>query len=178
MHLSFTAAPAALLGGWLLMRPIDGDFVPGFWWTAAHAAWLAAFALFGVMLVELRRRGGHPALVWAAMAGAAANAVQLGLDLGSWFPPGPGVVLLDLTAHLFYVALAALAITMAAGRAVTPISAGLVTVGVAVLELATLTVGGNSPLVAVGMSVLWLGSQLLIRDSAGQVALPDATRRA
>ncbi|MEU7834013.1 MULTISPECIES: hypothetical protein [unclassified Nonomuraea] len=186
---SFTAGPAAFLGGWLLMRPIDGDLVPGPWWTAAHAVWLLGFLLFGVMVLELRRMaapttGGQKAAVWAATGVALfsvlANVAQLVIDLVAGFTsadgaamravfdqvqgyPGVELVVYSVGAQLFFVALLVLAGIMAVLHRVTSLSAVVVAAGVVVLAVAMLGVGRDSALVAVGMAVLWLGALLLGR---------------
>ncbi|MEW1693534.1 hypothetical protein ACIQOF_35900 [Streptomyces sp. NPDC091265] len=101
-RLMFAAAPACLLVGWLLMRPIDGQAEPGGWWTAAHAVWLAGFLMFAAMsscfgrLITEQNAGaatgltaGHRAALWASVVltllSALANVVQVGLDLVGGF---------------------------------------------------------------------------------------------
>ncbi|TDC04585.1 hypothetical protein E1267_22455 [Nonomuraea longispora] len=186
---SFTAGPAALLGGWLLMRPIDGDLVPGPWWTAAHAVWLAGFVMFGVMTAALRGVAGPvtggwrvavDAAVGAAMIGVAANVVQLAIDLYAGFTavdgaamralfervkgyPGVETLVYSAGATLFFAALVALALILAALRRVTFVGAGVTVVGVAVMAVATFQTGRDAALVAVGMALIWLGVLLLGR---------------
>ncbi|MCA2226506.1 hypothetical protein [Nonomuraea aurantiaca] len=186
---SFTAGPAAFLGGWLLMRPIGGDLMPGPWWTAAHAVWLLGFLLFGVMVLELRRMAapttrGQKAAVWAvtgvALFSVLANVAQLVIDLVAGFTsadgeamravfdqvqgyPGVELVVYSVGAQLFFVALLVLAGIMAVLRRVTSLSAVVVAAGLVVLAVAMLGVGRDSALVAVGMAVLWLGALLLGR---------------
>ncbi|MEU6997398.1 hypothetical protein [Nonomuraea sp. NPDC046570] len=185
--LSYTAAPAAFLGGWLLMRPIGGDAVPGPWWTAAHAVWLLAFLMFGVLVVELWRRtgrGGKTGVAAGVAAGlallsVAANLTQLGIDLVAGLTSAdgqamhalfdrvqgyPGVEVAAVGAQLFLPALLALAVIMAVRGRAAPLSAAVVGVGGVVLAVATLAVGRNSPLVAAGISLMWLGTLLLGRD--------------
>jgi hypothetical protein len=187
--LSFTAGPAALLGGWVLMRPIDGDAVPGAWWTAAHTVWLFGFLMFGVMVVRLwqmaapRTRGQKTAV--AAVAGVAllsvaANIAQLSVDLVAGLTradgagmkalfeqvksyPGVEQIVYGVGAQVFFAALLVLAGIMAALRRVTSTSAVLVASGVVVLAVAMFGSGRDSVLVAVGMAVLWLGALLLGR---------------
>ncbi|MER6946123.1 hypothetical protein ABT294_19030 [Nonomuraea sp. NPDC000554] len=186
---SFTVAPAAFLGGWVLMRPIGGGLVPGPWWTAAHAVWVVAFLFFGVMLLELRRRaapdtrGRRVAVevaVGVGLLSVAVNLVQVAVDLAAGFGaadgeamralferfqgyPGVEVVVYGVGAQLFVGALLVLAVVMAWMRRVTASSAAVVTIGVVVLAVAMLAVGRNSPLVAAGISFLWLGTLLLGR---------------
>ncbi|MFC7588429.1 hypothetical protein ACFQYP_35525 [Nonomuraea antimicrobica] len=89
-QLSFTAGPAALLGGWFLMRPIDGDPQPGPWWTSAHVVWLIGFLMLGLMTLAMRGlagpvRGGRRVAVEAvtgiALFSVAANLTGLVIDL-------------------------------------------------------------------------------------------------
>ncbi|MFD1535620.1 hypothetical protein [Nonomuraea guangzhouensis] len=186
---SFTAGPAAFLGGWLLMRPIGGDLVPGPWWTAAHAVWLLGFLLFGVMVLELRRMaapatGRQKAAVGAATGVALfsvlANVAQLVIDLVAGFTsadgaamrvffdqvrgyPGVDLVVYSVGAQLFFVALLVLAGIMAVLRRATSLSAVVLAAGVVVMAVAVFGVGRDSALVAVGMAVLWLGALLLGR---------------
>ncbi|MEO3789225.1 hypothetical protein ABGB14_03390 [Nonomuraea sp. B10E15] len=198
---SFTVGPAALLGGWLLMRPIDGDLVPGPWWTAAHAVWLVGFTMFGVMAPALRgvagpltggRRAAVDIAVAAALLSVAANVVQLAIDLFAGFTavdgaamralleqvkgyPGVEALVYSAGAQLFYAALVALAVILAALRRVTPVGAGVTVVGVAVMAVATFQTGRDSALVAVGMALIWLGVLLLGRGpSTGLTAGPSA----
>ncbi|MFC4113344.1 hypothetical protein [Nonomuraea zeae] len=195
---SFTAGPAALLGGWLLMRPIDGDLVPGPWWTAAHAVWLAGFLAFGVMTLALRGMagpvtgGGRAAVtgtVAAALFSVAANVVQLVIDLYAGLTavdgeamravfdqvksyPGVELIVYSAGAQLFYAALLALAFLLAALRRVTLVSAVVTASGVLVLAVGTFQSGRDSALVAVGMALMWLGTLLLGRGSS---AAPEGT---
>jgi hypothetical protein len=98
----FAAAPACLLAGWLLMRPIDGQAQPGGWWTAAHAVWLAGFLLFAAMslcfsrLIVTRDTGpatgltaGRRVTLWVSvvmvLVSSLANVAQLVLDLVGGF---------------------------------------------------------------------------------------------
>ncbi|MFI6595975.1 hypothetical protein ACIBHX_06990 [Nonomuraea sp. NPDC050536] len=194
---SFTAGPAALFGGWVLMRPIDGDAVPGAWWTAAHAVWLFGFLMFGVMIVRLwrlaapRTRGQRVAVAAAAgvaLFSVAANVAQLAVDLVAGLTradgagmkalfdqvkayPGVEPIVYGIGAQLFFAALLVLAGIMAALRRVTSLSAALVATGVVVLAVATLGLGRDSALVAVGMAVLWLGALLLGRSPDGGDAI-------
>jgi hypothetical protein len=188
-RISFTAGPAAFLGGWLLMLPLDGDLMPGPWWTAAHAVWLTGFLFFGVMTLALRRMaapvtGGQRTLVeitsGVALVSVAANVAQLGIDLAAGFTsvdgaamravfdqaaayPGVAPLVYGAGAQLFFAALPVLAVTLAVLRRVTPVSAAVAVSGVVLLAGATLTDGRSSVLVAVGMALLWLGTLLLGR---------------
>ncbi|KAB8195976.1 hypothetical protein FH608_010910 [Nonomuraea phyllanthi] len=97
-QLSFTAAPAALLAGWLLMRPTGADVVGGPWWTATYVACLAGYLMFGVMTVGLRRLAG-PVRGWrrvaveaaagVALLGLAATVARLGIGLYAGFAGEP-----------------------------------------------------------------------------------------
>lgn len=100
----FAAAPALFLGGWLLMRPIDGRAEPGGWWTAAHAVWLAGFVLFAAMAPRFREpagawtRGQRIALntgVAVVLLSASANIVQLAVDLAGGFTSANSAELKD-----------------------------------------------------------------------------------
>ncbi|MEV4172886.1 hypothetical protein [Nonomuraea sp. NPDC049709] len=192
-QISFTAGPAALLGGWFLMRPIDGDLVPGPWWTAAHAVWLAAFLMFGLMTLAMRGlagplRGGSRVAVEAvtgvALLGVAANVVQLAIDLYAGFAvadgeamralmeqvkgyPGVELIIYGPGAQVFFAALLVLAVILAVLRRVTPVSAVVTAGGVVLLAVATFQEGRGSALVAVGMAVMWLGTLLLGRGPSG-----------
>ncbi|WP_336204483.1 hypothetical protein [Nonomuraea sp. LPB2021202275-12-8] len=194
---SFTAGPAAFLGGWILMLPIDGDLVPGPWWTAAHAVWLVGFLFFGVMTLALRRMAGPvtggrrvavEAVAGVALLSVAANVVQLAIDLAAGLASADGAALraaiegakanpivetavYTIGAQLFFVALLVFAVLLAVLRRVTPVSAAVAVSGVVVLAGATLGIGRDSALVAVGMALLWLGVLLLGRGpQTGQAA--------
>ncbi|MGW3345637.1 hypothetical protein ACWDA3_20190 [Nonomuraea rubra] len=109
-QISFTAGPAALLAGWFLMRPIHGGLEPGPWWTAAHLAWLAAFAMFGLMTLAMRglamrdpsrpvtggRRVAVESVTVLALFGVAANLAQLVIDLYTGFAAADGEALRGL----------------------------------------------------------------------------------
>ncbi|MEV0385893.1 hypothetical protein [Nonomuraea sp. NPDC050643] len=192
-QISFTAGPAALLAGWVLMRPIEGSLVPGPWWTAAHLVWLAGFLMFAVMTLALRglagpvtggRRVAVEVLTVVALSGVAANAAQLVIDLYAGFAaldgeamralfeqvksyPGVEPVVYGAGAQIFYAALVALAVLLAALRRATPVSAAVTASGVVLLGVATFQDGRGSALVAVGMAVLWLGTLLLGRGPSG-----------
>jgi hypothetical protein len=188
-RVSFTAGPAAFLGGWLLMLPLDGAAVPGPWWTAAHAVWLTGFLFFATMTLALRRMaapvtGGRRTLVeiasGVALVSVAANVAQLVIDLVAGFTsadaaamralfdqvrayPGVDPLVYGAGAQLFFLALPVLAVTLAVLRRVTPVSAAVAVSGVVLLAGATLTDGRSSVLVALGMALLWLGTLLLGR---------------
>jgi hypothetical protein len=196
-QVSFTAGPAAFLGGWLLMRPIGGDLVPGGWWTAAHAVWLLGFLMFGVMVLQLRhmaapvtggRRTAVGVAVGVALLSVAANVAQLVIDLYAGFTsadgagmravldhvqsyPGVELVVYSVGAQLFFVALLFLAGIMAVLRRVTSVSAGVVAAGIVVLAVAMFGSGRDSVLVADGMAVLWLGAVLLGRGFTDRTAV-------
>ncbi|MFG1704379.1 hypothetical protein ACFLIM_14400 [Nonomuraea sp. M3C6] len=186
---SFTAGPAALLCGWLLMRPIDGDLVPGPWWTAAHAVWLAGYLMFAVMTLALRglarpmtggRRVAVEVSVAVALFSVAANVAQLAIDLYAGFTaadgeamravfaqvkayPGVEPVIYSVGPQLFFAALPALAVVLAVSRRVTTVSAVVTAAGVVVLAVGMFQAGRDSALVAVGMALMWLGTLLLGR---------------
>ncbi|MEV0614256.1 hypothetical protein AB0I81_13100 [Nonomuraea sp. NPDC050404] len=192
-QLSFTAGPAALLGGWFLMRVIHGDLVPGPWWTAAHAVWLVAYLMFGVMTLAMRglarpvsggRRVAVEVVTVAALLSVAANIVQMGIDLYAGFAAADGAALeaiLDQVrgypgvepivygpgALLFFAAVLVQAILLALLHRVTPVSAAVTVGGVVLLAAATFLDGRSSALVAVGMAVMWLGTLLLGRGRSG-----------
>ncbi|SEF82811.1 hypothetical protein SAMN05444920_101779 [Nonomuraea solani] len=191
-QLSFSAGPAALLAGWLLMRPIEGGLVPGPWWTAAHVAWLAGFAMCGIMALAMRglagpvtggRRVAVEALTGVALFGVAANVTQMVIDLYAGFTAvdregmralyeqvkgflGVEPVIYGLGSQLFYGALLALAVLLAVLRRATAVSAAVTVSGVVLLVVATFQDGRNSELVALGMAVMWLGTLLLGRGSS------------
>ncbi|MEV0995993.1 hypothetical protein [Nonomuraea sp. NPDC050202] len=192
-QISFTAGPAALLAGWFLMRPIHGDLEPGLWWTAAHAVWLAAFVMFGLMTLAMRGlaepvTGGARVAVQVvtglALFSVAANLTQLVIDLYTGFAavdgealrgllddvkayPGVEPVVYGPGVQLFYAAVLAQAIVLAVLRRVTPVSAAVTAGGVVLLAVATFEEGRGSALVALGMAVLWLGTLLLGRGRSG-----------
>ncbi|MGW0810158.1 hypothetical protein [Nonomuraea sp. NPDC002799] len=191
-QIACTAGPAALLGGWFLMSPIDGDLVPGPWWTAAHAVWLAGFLMFGVVTVALRAMagpvtGGRRVVVEAAagvaLLSVAANVVQLVIDLYAGFTAVDGaamraifdqvksdpvveLIVYSVGAQLFYLALVALAVILAALRQVTVVSAVITTAGVVLLAVGMFQAGRDSALAGVGMALLWLGTLLLGRGTS------------
>ncbi|MEV4069221.1 hypothetical protein [Nonomuraea fuscirosea] len=191
-QISFTAGPAALLAGWFLMRPIHGGLEPGPWWIAAHALWLVAFLMFGVMTAAMRglagpvtggRRVAVTALTGLALLSVAANLAQLGIDLYAGFASADGTAMRALLeqvqgypgveplvygpgAMLFYAALLVQAVLLGVLRRVTPVSAAVTAGGVVLLAAATFMDGRGSNLVAVGMAVLWLGALLLGRGTS------------
>ncbi|MEV5324622.1 hypothetical protein ACFMQL_25355 [Nonomuraea fastidiosa] len=199
-QISFTAGPAALLAGWFLLRPIHGEAEPGPWWTAGHLAWLAGFAMFGLMIFAMRGlagpvRGGRRAAVEAAtvvaLLGVAANLAQLAIALHAGFTASdgeqmrallsqarayPGIELVVYTpgAQLFFFAVLAMAAVLALLRRVTTVSAGVTAAGVVLLGVATLQEGAGTALAAVGMAVMWLGTLLLGRGPSGD-GLPATT---
>ncbi|MEV5495936.1 hypothetical protein AB0M50_11120 [Nonomuraea fuscirosea] len=201
-QISFTAGPAALLAGWFLMRPIHGGLEPGPWWTAAHALWLAAFLMFGVMTAAMRglagpvtggRRVAVTALTGLALFSVAANLAQLGIDLYAGFAAADGAALRALLeqvqgypgvdplvygpgAQLFYAALLVQAVLLGVLRRVTPVSAAVTAGGVVLLAAATFMDGRGSNLVAVGMAVLWLGALLLGRGTSAGAGVSTPSR--
>lgn len=201
-QISFTAGPAALLAGWFLMRPIHGDLEPGPWWTAAHALWLAAFLMFGLMTAAMRglagpvtggRRVAVTALTGLALFSVAANLVQLGIDLYAGFAATDGEALRALLervqgypgvdplvygpgAQLFYAALLVQAVLLGVLRRVTPVSAAVTAGGVVLLAAATFMDGKGSNLVAVGMAVVWLGTLLLGRGTSAEAGVSTPPR--
>ncbi|UBU16068.1 hypothetical protein [Nonomuraea gerenzanensis] len=192
-QLSFTAGPAALLAGWFLMRPIHGGLEPGPWWTAAHVVWLAGFLMIGVMTLALRGLAGPvtgrsrvavEVVSGLALFGVAANVVQLVIDLYTGLAaadgeamrglldavrdyPGVEQVVYGPGAQLYYAALLAQAVVLAALRRVTPVSAAVTAGGVVLLAVATFAEGRGSALVALGMAVMWLGTLLMGRGTPG-----------
>ncbi|NJP95846.1 hypothetical protein HCN51_41525 [Nonomuraea sp. FMUSA5-5] len=192
-QLSFTAGPAALLAGWFLLRPLGGGLEPGLWWTAAQVAWLAAFAMFGVMTLAVRGLAGPVTGGWRvavdtvtglALLGVAANLAQLGIGLYAGLTavdgeamsgllehvrgfPGVEPVVYGAGAQLFYAAVLAQAVVLALLRRVTPVSAAVTVAGVVLLAVATWEEGEGSALVALGMAMLWLGTLLLGRGTSG-----------
>ncbi|MEV1172725.1 hypothetical protein [Nonomuraea sp. NPDC049784] len=180
-QISFTAAPAALLGGWLLMRPTGADIAGGPWWTAAYVACLAGFLMFGVMTLGLRGmagpvRGGRRVAVEAATGVAllslAAAVVRLGIDLyaGLGGDQGAGfeAIVYGTAAQVFFGALVALAVILAALRRVTVVSAAVTTLGMVVLAVGMYRTGREAALAAVGIALMWLGTLLLGRGTSGQ----------
>ncbi|MCF6468679.1 hypothetical protein FAF44_09805 [Nonomuraea sp. MG754425] len=196
-QLSFTAGPAALLGGWALLLPVRGGLEPGPWWTAAHLVWLAAFLLLGLMTLAMRGlaepvTGGRRALVESvtgvAMFGLAANLTQVVIDLYAGFAavdgpamrallaqakdvPGVEPLVYGAGAQVFYVAVLAQAVVLALLHRVTPAGAAVTVAGVALLVVAAFEEGSGSALVAVGMAMMWLGTLLLGRGPSGRPAV-------
>ncbi|MFB9629145.1 hypothetical protein [Nonomuraea helvata] len=181
-QISFTAAPAALLGGWLLMRPSGADIAGGLWWTAAHVACLAGFLMFGVMTLGLRgmagpvaggRRVALEAATGVALLGLAAAVVRLVMGLYAGFGGEPGAgfeaIVYGIEAQVFFGALVALAVILAALQRVTVVSAGVTTLGMVVLAVGMYQTGRESALAALGMAFIWLGTLLLGRGTSGQV---------
>ncbi|MEQ4719558.1 hypothetical protein [Nonomuraea sp. B19D2] len=180
-QISFTAAPAALLGGWLLMRPTGADVVGGPWWTAAHVACLAGFLMFGVMTLGLRgmagpvtggRRVAVEGAVGVALLSLAAAVVRLVIDLYQGFG-GEQVrefeaIVYGTEAQVFFGALVALAVILAALQRVTVVSAAVTTLGMVVLAVGMYQTGKESALATVGMALIWLGTLLLGRGMSAQ----------
>lgn len=188
----FAAAPALFLGGWLLMRPIDGRSEPGGWWTAAHAVWLVGFVLFAVMglrfreSVGARTTGQRIALTASAgivLLSALANIVQLSIDLVGGFTsadsaelkdafagvkeiPGAEAVVYGIGAQVIFVGLVVFAVLAAVARRGTPASAALVTAGTVVMAVG-MGFGRNHWSVPTGMVCLLAGLALLGRELGG-----------
>ncbi|MFI7124994.1 hypothetical protein ACIBQ1_04830 [Nonomuraea sp. NPDC050153] len=176
-QISFTAAPATLLAGTLLMRLPDADYVGGPWWAAARAVLLAGFLMFGVMITALRGMGGPVTGGWRAavdtatglaLLSTAANVVGLAVDLYNRFESQRVMAWEPLVYGAAFAALVALASVLAALRRVTLVSAVVTATGVAVL------IGGllQPALTPVGMALIWLGTLLLSRgpaEPAGQM---------
>lgn len=89
--LALVGAPVVWLVAWTLMR-IDGSRGPGWGWTSAHVAFLAASVVYAAAALVLARvaAGGRPsaavrstvvAACTAALAGAAAFSGQAAVDL-------------------------------------------------------------------------------------------------
>ncbi|MFC8079671.1 hypothetical protein ACFUN8_29555 [Streptomyces sp. NPDC057307] len=199
----FAAAPALFLGGWLLMRPIDGQSEPGGWWTAAHAVWLVGFVLFAAMALRFREsagartRGQRIALntsVVVVLLSALANIVQLTIDLAGGFTsansaelkdafagvkeiPGAEAVVYGIGAQVIFVGLVVFAILAAVVRRGTPTSAALVTAGTVVMAIG-MGFGRNHWSVPAGMVCLLAGLALLGRELGEhrEGAVPDAGR--
>ncbi|MEV0778690.1 hypothetical protein ACIBLA_04205 [Streptomyces sp. NPDC050433] len=199
----FAAAPALFLGGWLLMRPIDGQSEPGGWWTAAHAVWLAGFVLFAVMGLRFRRIAGArttgqrvavTASVVIVLFSSLANVVQLSIDLVGGFTsansaelkdafagvkdiPGAEAVIYGIGAQVVFVGLIVFAVLAAVVRRGTPGSAALVTAGTMVMAVG-MGFGRNHWTVPVGMVCLLAGLALLGRelDAAGHGTGPVPSR--
>ncbi|MFD3921847.1 hypothetical protein [Streptomyces sp. NPDC058595] len=185
----FAAAPALFLGGWLLMRPIDGRSEPGGWWTAAHAVWLAGFVLFAVMaprfreITGVRTTGQRIALtasLWTVLLSALANIVQLSIDLVGGFTsadsaelkdafagvkeiPGAEAVVYGIGAQVIFVGLVVCAVLAAIVRRGTPVPAALVTTGTVVMAVG-MGFGRNHWSVPAGMICLLAGLALLGRE--------------
>ncbi|WP_329037188.1 hypothetical protein OIE71_28340 [Streptomyces sp. NBC_01725] len=188
----FAAAPALFLGGWLLMRPIDGRSEPGGWWTAAHAVWLAGFVLFAAMSLRFREISGArttgqrialTASVGIVLLSALANIVQLTIDLVGGFTsansaelkdafagvkdiPGAEAVVYGIGAQVIFVGLVVFAVLAAVVRRGTPASAALVTAGTVVMAIG-MGFGRNHWSVPAGMICLLAGLTLLGRELDG-----------
>lgn len=194
----FAAAPALFLGGWLLMRPIDGQSEPGGWWTAAHAVWLAGFVLFAVMGLRFRRIAGARTTgqriavttsVATVLVSSLANIVQLVIDLVGGFTsadsaelknafadvkdiPGAEAIVYGVGAQIVFVGLIVFAVLAAVVRRATPGSAALVTAGTVVMAVG-MGFGRNHWTVPLGMVCLLAGLALLGRE----VSRPGAPAR-
>lgn len=192
----FAAAPALFLGGWLLMRPIDGQSEPGGWWTAAHTVWLAGFVLFTVMGLRFRRIAGAwttgqriavTTSVAIVLVSSVANIVQMVIDLAGGFTsadsaelknafadvkdiPGAEAVIYGVGAQILFVGLIVFAVLAAVVRRATPGSAALVTAGTLVMAVG-MGFGRNHWTVPLGMVCLLAGLALLGRE-AGRPAAP------
>ncbi|MET9551868.1 hypothetical protein [Streptomyces sp. NPDC006645] len=192
----FAAAPALFLGGWLLMRPIDGQSEPGGWWTAAHAVWLAGFVLFALMGLRFRRIAGARTTgrriavttsVAIVLFSSLANIVQMVVDLAGGFTsadsaelknafsevkdiPGAEAVVYGVGAQILFVGLIVFAVLAAVVRRGTPGSAALVTAGTLVMAVG-MGFGRNHWTVPLGMVCLLAGLALLGHE-IGRPAAP------
>ncbi|MFD3514792.1 hypothetical protein [Streptomyces sp. NPDC058657] len=186
------AAPALFLGGWLLMRPIEGRSEPGAWWTAAHAVWLAGFVLFAVLSLRLRRIAGARstgqritvnASVAVVLLSSLANIVQLSIDLVGGFTaadsaelkdvfadvkriPGAETVIYGYGAQAVFLGLVVLAILTAVIRRRASGPAALVTAGTVMMAVG-MGFGRDHWTVPLGMVCLLTGLTLLERELAG-----------
>lgn len=198
----FAAAPALFLGGWLLMRPIDGQSEPGGWWTAAHAVWLAGFVLFAVMGLRFRRIAGARTTgqriavttsVAIVLVSSLANIVQLVIDLIGGFTstdsaelknafadvkdiPGAEALIYGVGAQIVFVGLIVFAVLAAVVRRGTPGSAALVTAGTVVMAVG-MGFGRNHWTVPLGMVCLLAGLAMLGREVSRHVAPSRRTDR-
>lgn len=153
---SLVAGPALWFVGWVLMR-VKGHVGSGAAWTAAHALWIAAFALFGFAMVALHRSvrpetvgvkaisvtglivgiGGMLAvlaqMVIDIYVGFAVSATQTSGELYDKFFDIPGVEILvfQIGPLLLYVGLIILPIVAAARRAIPAAAAVLIGIGIA-----------------------------------------------
>ena len=188
----FAAAPAFFLGGWLLMRPIDGQSEPGAWWTAAHVVWLAGFVLFTVLSLRFRRIAGArttgqriavTASVSIVLLSSLANVVQLSIDLVGGFTaadsaelkdvfagvkeiPGAEAIIYGIGAQVVFIGLIAFAVLAAVIRSGTPGPAVLVSAGTVVMAVG-MGFGRDHWTVPLGMVCLLAGLTLLGRELAG-----------
>ncbi|MDL4776112.1 hypothetical protein [Actinomadura xylanilytica] len=153
-NLPFIAAPllATVYG---LVRLVDGigGRGPGFFWTAGHAAFLAALVLFVPALLEMRRRAGRGgfATVTAVVGivGIGFAMAQIGIDIivgvlatddahmqrmfhDVQSVPGVGLAVYEAGPPLFYLGLLAAMIHLAVVRVVPVWAPVVLTLGVVV----------------------------------------------
>ncbi|MEU6714363.1 hypothetical protein ABZ897_23090 [Nonomuraea sp. NPDC046802] len=197
-RISFTAGPAALLCGWLLMGPVSGEAMPSPWWVAANAAWLAGFLMLGVMTVALRGMarpvsGGRRVVVdtaaGIALLSLAANVAQCAIAVYAAFTasgadgmrtlldqvrgyPGVEVSLYTAGPQLVYPALVTLAVMLAVLGRVTVVSVAVTAAGVVVLMAGMAQAGQDSALAGVGIALMWLGMLLLGRGTSSSPRNP------
>lgn len=175
MRWAFVVAPIGLLGGWLMMRPINGGLEPGFWWTAAHTVWLLGFLAFVPVGLELRRATRERGWVaevaaWVVVLSALANVAQMAIDLVAGARsasraelraaltavrelPGAEIVIYTVGPQLIFIGLVVLVALL---RPVPVPALGAVVLGVALLA-ATMALGRNHWIAPVGMALLVLG---------------------
>ncbi|MGI5273239.1 hypothetical protein ACQEUU_29105 [Nonomuraea sp. CA-218870] len=138
---SYVAAPTLALtyGVLRILDGLDGDMGPGAAWTLGHLAFMAALVLFAVMLRDMREllgRGRAATVTYAAgLAGIACAFAQFAVDvvvgflaagheaMGPLFDrvqavPGVPLLLYQAGPILFYAALVAFAVQLAARRRV------------------------------------------------------------
>lgn len=170
-RIPFVVAAAGLIGGWLLLRPIRGQFEPGIWWTSAHAVWLLGFVALIPVGLTLRRMAGPSRVADVAGAvvvlSALANVAQMVLDLVAGAGGAAAVdglrdiawvdaVVYSYGAQLVFLGLLVMAVLLAVRRAVTVPAATAVVAGVLMIA-AALVVGRNHVIVPAGMLVFGVG---------------------
>lgn len=163
--------------GWLAMRPIGGQAVPGLWWTSAHVVWFVGFvAMAGVgLLLDRALRGSTTGRIAAAVVTVSAvlNAVQVALDvvagllardaaaLKAGLPgvsdlPVVQVLVFGAGAQALHIGLVVAAVMLAC-RGEVPVPAALAVVVGELGIAASLVVGRNAPVVVIGMLLLGVG---------------------
>ncbi|MFB4305928.1 hypothetical protein [Actinomadura sp. GTD37] len=162
----FIAAPL-LVTVYGLVRLLDGldGRGPGFFWTAGHAAFLAALVLFVPALLEMRRRAGRGLLATVTavvgLGGAGFAMAQIAIDIAVGVlaaddagmqrmfqdvksVPGVGLAVYDAGPPLFYLGLLAAMIHLVAVRAAPVWALAVLASGVVVsaVDLNLLPLGG------------------------------------